>query len=180
MQPVAAVAVVVFPRPLKELPVHLDAGGVDEQRNVALRLHLVVDDRRRDPAGELNGCLPQTLHVARPHAPEPLPRAARLGHVAKTEQGAGHRVGAQRIEVGERPVAAGQRRDDGPQRLGVGCAAVPDLHRNRLVEELEEPELPGGLRQDRGSAEGGQIQIGELELDPWRADFSLLQRSPAK
>ena len=56
-----------LPRPLKESPVHLDAGGVDEQRNVALCVHLVVDDGRRDTGGKLNDravCWPPSRRAA--------------------------------------------------------------------------------------------------------------------
>ena len=155
-------------------------GGVHEHRYVTPRLHLMVDDGRRHTGGELDGRMPQTLHIARTHASEPLPGAARLGDVAQAEKRTGHRVGAQRIKVAQCPVATGQRRDDGPQDLGVRGAAVPDLHRNRLVKEFKEPEAPRGSSQNRCAAEGGQVQVSEFELDLGRANFSLFQASPDK
>ena len=178
VQPVAPVAVAVLPGPLEELPVHLDAGGVDEQRHVALRPNLVLDDGRRHPAGELDRRPPQPLHVAWLQAPEPLPGAPRLRNLAKAEKRAGHPVRPQRVQVAQRPVAPGQRRDDGPQRLRVRRAPVPDLHRDRLPKQFEQPEPLRGLRQDRRAAERRQVQVRELELHLRRADPPLPRRLP--
>ena len=73
----------------------------------------------------------------------------------------------------------GRRGDQGPQRLGIGSPAVADLHRDRLVKQLEQPEAPRGSGQDGGPAKGGEIEVCEIQVDLRRADFTLLQYSPA-
>ena len=180
VQPVAPLAVVVPARALEQMPVNLDAGPVDEQRNIAPGLQLVADNRRRDALGELHRRAPKTLHVARPEPGQPFPRPARFRNLAQPEQGARHRVGAQRVKIRQRPVPARQRRDHRPQRLRVRRAARADLDLDRLVEKFEQTKTPRRLRQDRRPAERRQVQIRELELDLRRADLALLQTSPAK
>lgn len=47
---------------------------------------------------------PKTLHICGPKVGQPLPRPARLGNLAQPKQGPGHRIGTQRIEIGQRPM----------------------------------------------------------------------------
>ena len=74
----------------------------------------------------------------------------------------------------------GRRGDQGPQRLRIGSPAVADLHRDRLVKQLEQPEAPRGSGQDGGPAKGGEIEVCEIQVDLRRADFTLLQDSPRR
>lgn len=93
-----------LPYPIQTLPVHLDPRGVDEQRNVPIRFHLVSDDGRSHPARECHRGIPEPLCVHRDQTgrhsparrtsgirPRPSPHGARRGPTPDHGPGPGKR-----------------------------------------------------------------------------------------
>ena len=148
VQPVAAVAVVIGARALEQMTVHLNAGRVQEQRNIAPSLQLVGNNGQRNALRKPHLRAPTAFTSSTPRwaSNSPAQRTSGTWRSPSRAHATYRRVAHRGRTALQHP---GQGGDHGPQGLRIGGTAVADLHRDRLVKKLEKTKVAGSLGKSR-------------------------------
>ena len=152
------------PRPLEQLPAHLDLRAVHEHRSPAPRRSPMPNDGRRDPTRQAPGRLRQPVQARLGALRQELPHPPARRRMGKPQQPARPRVRAQPVRIGQRPA--------------VRRPATPGLDRHPL-RQIPERTRPPRRQGQRGAApETGQAGVRELAPNLQRAGCCACRRRP--